>query len=270
MASSGVVEREHTAAAPGWLIVAAEEVRSLWLEGRALVLLLGLSLLLSFVAYLVATNGELSLLSQNDTLNLAMQVTIAVGAIVPLILAADAISGEREKGTLETLLLTPVPRRQIAAGKLAAALSVWPGALLVGIPYWAVLAKGSVSAGDAIFAAAVAGTLLAIACGCLGLIVSALCASNRSSLSVSLFTFVALLVPTQLPGAALKGWLGNIVDRTNPLNAGAHYIDFIVIDNHSLTQNLDWLISPGVAAVVMLLLAGIVCSGLRLNGGLKE
>ena len=57
------------------------------------------------------------------------------GALLALLAAADAISGERERGTLESLLLTPVPRRHLVSGKLLAALSLWFAALIVAVPY---------------------------------------------------------------------------------------------------------------------------------------
>ena len=69
-----------------------------------------------------ATNQALNFLEQREAVNLTLQVAVAVGALLALLAAADAISGERERGTLESLLLTPVPRRQLVAGKLLAAL----------------------------------------------------------------------------------------------------------------------------------------------------
>jgi ABC-2 type transport system permease protein len=256
-------------AATGWLIVAQEEARSLWLEGRALTLLFGLSVLLSVLSYLVATNGELSLLSQQETVNLTIQVAVTVGVVVVMLTAANTLSGERESGTLETLILTPVPRRQLALGKLLAALSLWPAVLAIGMPYWWVLTKGPGTFWDAAFTATVVGTLLAITFGCLGIIVSALASNNRTSLSVTFFVFVALLAPTQLPGSALKGWLGDAINRANPMTAGAKYIDTIVIDNHSWTQDISWLISPAVAVVIAVIAAFILTARLRLHGGIR-
>ena len=92
------------------------------------------SLLLSVIAYLVATNTDLNFLEQRESVSLTLQVAIAVGALLALLVAGDAISGERERGTLETLLLTPAPRRQIATGKLLAALSLWFAAFVVTVP----------------------------------------------------------------------------------------------------------------------------------------
>lgn len=254
----------------GWLVVAQEEFRNLWLEGRALVLLLGVSLLLSVVTYLVATNQELTLLSQVDTVNLTMHVTVAVGVVLALVMSADALSGEREAGTLEALLLTPLSRRQIAMGKLVAYLTVWPAVLVIAVPYMAALAKGTGTFSDAIITGTLGGTLLAVAFACLGLTVSALARSNRVSLSVSLFIFVALLAPTQLPGGALKGWLGTALDRVNPMTAVAHYMDLVLIDNHGWTQDIEWLASPLLAALTAVLVAAFITSRLRLNGGMSE
>jgi len=50
---------------------------------------------------------------------------VAIGSLLALLAAADAISGERERGTLETLLLAPISRRSLVIGKGVAALTLW-------------------------------------------------------------------------------------------------------------------------------------------------
>jgi ABC-2 type transport system permease protein len=57
--------------------------------------------------------------------NLTLQVAIAVGGLLALLAAADTISGERERGSLESLLVAPVSTLQLTGGKLLAALSLW-------------------------------------------------------------------------------------------------------------------------------------------------
>lgn len=108
---------------PGWWVIPAQECRDLWVGGRGLVLVVAVSVLLSVVTYLAATNQVLNFLEQREAVNLVLQVAVAVGVLSTLIVSADAISGERERGTFESLLLTPVPRRAIGLGKAAAALS---------------------------------------------------------------------------------------------------------------------------------------------------
>jgi ABC-2 type transport system permease protein len=48
-------------------VVTAQELRDLWLGGRGLVLTFAFSLLLSVVAYLVATNRGLNFLEHRET-----------------------------------------------------------------------------------------------------------------------------------------------------------------------------------------------------------
>src|SRR6266576_2267816 len=123
-------------------VVTGQELRDLWLGGRGLVLGFAFSLLLSVISYLVATNRALNFLEQRESVNLTLQVAIAVGALLALLTAADAVSGERERGTLESLLVTPVSRLEISLGKLLAALSLWVVAFAITLPYVWFLARG--------------------------------------------------------------------------------------------------------------------------------
>lgn len=124
-------------------VVLRQELSDLWLGGRGLVLSLGFSLLVSVVAYLAASNRTLNFLEQREAVSLTVQVAVAVGMLLTLIAAADAISGERERGTLEGLLLTPSPRSSLIVGKLLASLSLWLVAALITLPYIWLLAPGS-------------------------------------------------------------------------------------------------------------------------------
>jgi ABC-2 type transport system permease protein len=253
---------------PGWLIVLEQELRDLWLGGRGLVLSFAFSLLMSVIAYLVATNKALNLLEQNEAVNLTLQVAIAVGALLALVAAADAISGERERGTLESLLLTPVPRRQVAAAKLLAALSLWLAAFAITVPYVWFLGRGIGIVGESVATGLVVGTILAVFLASLGTVASLVAASNRVSLSLSLFVLLALFAPTQLPTAAQSGWAGDLLLRVNPLTAGEHYVGKIVMNNHSWSEDASWLISPIVAAIVFAAAALILGKRyLRLRGG---
>lgn len=241
-----------------WSIVADRELRDLWFAGRGLPLALALSLLLSVITYLGATNQTLNFLERRETVNLTVQVAVAVGALLAMVLAADAVSGERERGTLESLLLAPVSRRGLIAGKLLAALSLWAATLAIAVPYLWFLARGVGAFGDAIGAAGIAGTLVAVAFVAFAIVVSSLSRSNRLSLSVSLFTLLALYTPTQLPAGAKQGWAGELLQRVNPVTAAEHYIGKVVINQHGWTQDVAWLMSPLVAAVALTVAALVV------------
>jgi ABC-2 type transport system permease protein len=251
-----------------WTVVAAQESRDLWV-GRGLVLIFAVSILLSVVTYLAASNQTLNFLEQREAVNLTLQIAVAVGVLVTLVVSADGISGERERGTLESLLLTPVPRRAIVVGKAVAALTLWFAVFVVSIPYVWVLGRGVSLVATALLLGLLVGTLLAAALAAIGLLISAASGSNKVSLSVSLFLLLALFAPTQLPGGP-KGWFGELLVRVNPVGAALHYIGAVLVSGHDWTRDLSYLAAP-VFAVVF---AGgaLVLSGpriVRLTGGVS-
>jgi ABC-2 type transport system permease protein len=265
-----VPHRARPRAAHAWSVVLQQELRDLWLGGRGLGLSFAFSLLLSVIAFLVATNTALNFLEQGEAVNLTLQVAIAVGALLTLLAGADAISGERERGTLESLLLTPVSRAHVAIGKLLAALSLWLAAFVITVPYVWFLGRGVGLVGDAVTTGLVVGTILAVFLASLGLIVSFFTGSNRVSLSLSLFILLALFAPTQLPSSAQKGWAGELLLRVNPLTAGEHYVGKILASSHSWNEDVSWLLSPIVAAVVAAVAVPILGSRfIRLRGGVS-
>jgi ABC-2 type transport system permease protein len=239
-------------------VVAGQELRDLWLGGRGLFLLLGFSVLVSAITYLGATSEGINFLEKRETVNLTLQVAVAFGALVALLAAADAISGERERGTLESLLLTPVPRRNILSGKLLAALSLWFAALIVAVPYLWFLGRDVGAVDEALAAGLLVGTLVAVSLTAFGIIVSVLAGTNRLSLSVSLFVLLALFAPTLLPAGAKQGWAGELLLRVNPMTAAEHYMRNVVINQYEWTKELSWLTSPIVASVVLAIVAILV------------
>jgi ABC-2 type transport system permease protein len=255
-------------ATPGWVVVLEQELHDLWLGGRGLLLCLGFSLLLSLIAYLVAMNTDLNFLEQRDSVNLTLQVAIAVGPLLGMLAAADAISGERERGTLENLLLTPVSRLELTVGKLLAALSLWFAAFAITVPYVWYLGRGVGISDDAVLSGFVVGTLIAVFVTSLGLIISLFISSNRTGLSLSLFLLIALYAPTQLPAAAQRGWAADLLLRLNPLTAGEHYIGLILRDAQSWSEDVSWFLSPVLAAIVAATAAVMLgARRIRLPGG---
>jgi len=250
-----------------WPLVAEQELRDLWLAGRGFPLIFGYSLLLSVITYLGATNTALNFLEQRESVNLTLQVAVAAGSLLVLLGAADAFSGERERGTLESLLLSPASRLSLVVGKGIAASSIWVVAFLVAVPYIWFLGRGLGVVGVALGNGFLVGVLLALFLAGLGLLLSALSSSNRFSLSVSLFVLLALFAPTQLPGGAQQSWVGDLLQRIDPISSGLHYLGKVIVDGHSAGQELSWLIGPAVAAGLAVAAALVSSRSLTLRGG---
>jgi len=234
----------------GWLVVAEQESRDLWTSGRGLILLLLFSILLSAVTYLTSTNQALNFLEQRESVNLVLQLAVAVGVLVTLVVSADGISGERERGTLESLLVTPVSRRAIIAGKLIAALTMWFATFIVTIPYVWVLARGVGILGQAMALGLFVGTLVAVGLGSVGLLISGVCNSNKTSIAASLFLLLILFAPTQLPSGLPQGWFFEVLLRANPVASALAYISSMLVEGHSWTEDLSYLITPLLTALI--------------------
>jgi len=254
----------RSAAAPAWSVVAGRELRDMWLSGRALTLMLAQSCLLSTTTYLVATNQELNFLEQREAVGLTLQVAVAVGGLLVVLGAADAVSGERERGSLESLLLTPVPRHALVLGKGIAALSLWAAAFALSIPYLWWLGRDVGTFGTAATSGFVVGSLLALFLIGVGLIFSMLSSSNGLSLAISFFALLALYAPTQMPTNSLRGWAGELLVRLDPFSSGLLYLERLIINGHAASQDAELLLSPVIAAVATPVSALLMARRLKL------
>jgi len=250
ISTRGEHDRDDGDAGAEWLVVAGQECRDLWTSGRGLVLLICFSVLLSAITYLTSTNQALNFLEQREAVNLVLQYAVAVGSLLTLVVAADGISGERERSTLESLLVTPVSRRAIIAGKLAAGLSLWLGAFVVSVPYLWVLERGLGIFGRALTIGFLIGTLVAFGLGSIGLLISAASTSNKTSLAASVFLLLVLFAPTQLPSGLPQGWFFDVLELANPVASGLRYISGGLVAAHSWDRDLSFLVSPLVVALV--------------------
>jgi len=239
-----------TGARSSWT-VAEQELRDLWLSGRGVAMLLAYTVLLSITTYLIATNQELNFLEQREAVSLTLQLAVAVGGLLVVLVAADALSGERERGTLECLLLTPAPRRAVVIGKGVAAISLWIGAFALAVPYIWWIGRDVGTFGVALVGGLVVGTLLALTLTGIGLLISTFSQSNGLSLALSFVVLLALHAPHQMPAEATRGWVGDLVLKLDPFSAGLLYLERLIVSSHSLSQDIGLLVVPALCAVVL-------------------
>ncbi len=251
-----------------WWLVFKQEFIELWVGGRILNFLVVFSVLMSITAFLLATNNELSLLPVKQTVVVALTATITFGLFIGLIIAAESISGERERATLESLLLTPTSHRQIVFGKFLVALSPWPAALLLSIPYIATLARGDEVLGPALVWGAVMGTLLAMAFIGFGILVSIWSNSNRISLFISLLVYIICLIPAQLPTEFQVTPAGILIASMDPVEATRQFMLKTLMEGRPISEVWLFLVAPAVVTALILgLLFLYAAPHLRLEAG---
>ena len=251
-----------------WWIVFTRELRDQWIGGKALYLILIYTVLLGIYAYLFASNEELQLLPLKVMVLEIVKASVAVGMFICLIIAAESFSGERERRTLEPLLLTPTSRRQLVFGKFLAALTPWPLALAIGIPYWVALSKGEPVLGQALLWGPLMGTLLAPAVAALGMLVSVRCNANTPSLLVSLGLYLLLILPAELLGPPARTPRGDVLQWVDPMAASSRLLEESLVRNAPAHDLLIWLAIPVLFAVAVPLVLFVVAGrDVRLQAG---
>lgn len=254
-------------AVPAWRLVLNKELADLWIRGRALLLLLAYSILLGIMAHIYSVDILLNLLPPREAFYEILKNAMAVSTFVGLIIGADSLSGERDRATLESLLLTPIRRRHVIVAKLLAGLSVWPVAYVIAVPYLSVLATGDRVFASALLWGAITGTMLVLGYTGIGMLISFWSSSNRVSYFVSLGIYALLLLPTELPGDAVEP-AGQILQWVNPIAAANHFLANHIVDYQSAAQFWTWLISPAALAVLSIgSLLTYASSTLRLEAG---
>jgi ABC-2 type transport system permease protein len=253
-----------------WKIVAGREIYDLWIGGRAFILLIIYAVMMSVLTFLFATNEELKLLTPKDSIYLTLQISLAFGLFLGLVIGSNAISGERDQESLEMLLLTPTSYRSIILGKYLSALTPWPISMIISSTYLYLLRPDFEIFLMTIIWGTLLGTVVIVGFTGLGIIMSAISNSNRTSLSASMILYILFLIPTQLPGTVQTGSLGILLKRINPLESLNVFLEKIIVNNRTPIEMISWLLSPLIFTTTILLLLFLYISpNLKLEGRLQ-
>jgi len=216
----------------------------------------------------IASNSELRLIPPKEMVYEAIKNVIAVSLFIGLLISADSLSGERERNTLVSLLLTSASRKQIIVGKFLAAVTFWPVAFVIAMPTVKLLSQGDAIIGPGLFWGAIVGTVLVLGYVGLGMLMSYWSNSNRTSYFVSMGIYALIFIPAQWPGEDQTGVMGQLLQWTNPLAASNHFLSKILMNNNNFSEHLVWLEAPVAFAILTLgMLFLYAAPGLRLEEG---
>ena len=248
--SKGQPPYEPFGSAPAWWIVFLREMTDLWVGGKALYLILVFSVLLGIEVFMLATDRELSIYTPRQIVFETLKSVIEASLLIGLMIGADSISGERERATLEGLLLTPASRRQILLGKFLAAISAWPVTVALTLPFIRILSQESGVFGAAVLSGLGVGGLLVAGFTALGMLVGIWCNSNRTSFFISLGIFLLVILIGELIATVTGVWEGWLL-LINPLSAGFEFLSNFLMRDASSAQSWTFLESPCLFALVV-------------------
>ena len=213
---------------------------------------------LSVFSLLLVSNTELSLLDNAQAVYMMSAIIIALALLITVIRGSDGFAGERERETLETLLITPVSHAEVAVAKLMGLIFSWLVVFVLSIPYlWAVGSTGQ-NLISALIYLLVAGTLLVVIFGGFALALSARMKTFKGALSIGLTTLLLSGSPLLLGPSLRQSTVGRFIDLLNPFADALNMLDSVVVDSLGVLFQilpLAILVSFTIAAIWVLNLA---------------
>jgi ABC-type transport system involved in multi-copper enzyme maturation permease subunit len=183
-----------------------------------------------------------------------------MGGLLALVVGIDGVAGERERGSLVPLLLTPVSRDSILLGKLGGVAIAWAAMYALALPYlWAVGSTGqNLWQGMALLA--LLGSPVVLGFGFLGMGLGSLLATARGGLLIGLIALVLSASPLLLGPSLRQSTVGRAFDAVNPFSAAVDGYDAVIIDSQTIVAQWPHL---AVAAVWLALALWLARSGFR-------
>jgi ABC-type transport system involved in multi-copper enzyme maturation permease subunit len=231
------------------VLIARKEAGELLLSLRGLAWLMAVSVALSVFVLLLVSDTELSLLDNAQAIYDMVGIVTALGGLLALVVGVDAVAGERERGSLVPLLLSPASRGAILAGKAGGGAIAWLVMYAVALPYlWAVGSTGQ-NLWQAMLLLALLGSPVVLGFALFGIALGVRLASARSALMAGLIVLVVSASPLLIGPSLRRSAVGQIFDAVNPFSAAVNAYDAVIIDSHPLAAQwpyaavaLAWLI----------------------------
>ena len=223
-------------------LIAQNERAALLQNQRGLGWLLAFSGILSAFALLLISNQELSLLDNAQVVYMMAGTVMAAGAVIAVILGADAFAGERERGTLVPLLTAPVSTSELLMGKALGLVTAWGVMYMLVLPYrWAV-GVGGQNLFQAIFYLGLFGTPVVLGFGYFAMALSAHSGSVLTSLLTSLIVLLFSASPLLIGPGLRNSAIGKALDAVNPFSGALNTFDAVIIDSDPFTGQLPRLL----------------------------
>lgn len=240
-------------------LIARKEAGELLLSVRGLAWLMAVAVALSVFGLLLVSNTELSLLDNAQVVYDMVGIVTALGGLLALVVGIDTVAGERERGSLIPLLLTPASRDAILAGKVGGVAVAWMVMFVLALPYlWAVGSTGqNLMEGTAVLA--LLGSPVVLGFGFFGMWLGGRLASARSGLLIGLMTFVLLASPLVVGPSLRQSAVGRAFDWVNPFSAAVNAYDAVIIDSQSILAQWPHIALAAVWLVLTLWLARSGC-----------
>lgn len=207
-----------------------KEIREHVFSRKGIWIFFAISILFSGLTYSFISVKELSLLAQVEVNMTFMKALIGISILVSIILGSTMVSGEREQGTLESLLLTPLSKVKIIFSKVVGILVFWLIISVISIPYFYALTYGTSMLFTILSYLYLIGLPLVVSFSLLSLAFSSWISSSKNATLMSIVLFLVTAIPMFLSTTMKKSGFAHLVDSLSPVSA-------------SMLTLKDWLVN---------------------------
>ncbi|GAA3413900.1 ABC transporter permease [Paenibacillus hodogayensis] len=244
-----------------------KEMRELLFSVKGAIWLLIATFLFSALTYSFVTVKELSRLAQVEIVMTFMKAALGFGLLVTVIIAAGSVAGEKEQGTLESLMLAPLTRFHLIAGKWLGILGVWSVVAAIAAPYMVALSLGTSLFPIIAIVWFGFGTLVVAAFSAIAISISSLLHSSRNAILLSVSIFFLLVLPVFLGTTMKRTGFGSYLDAVSPLSGVMRIMKSLLVDKQSIGFALAHSLSVPIFALAAFICLGIAAKKLTLLGG---
>lgn len=177
------------------MLIAQKELRDA-VQGRWLIAFAITFAAMAGVIALVQDGGDIGSQGFNRTTASMINLSLLLVPLLALLLGATAVAGERERGTLATLLSQPISTTEFMLGKVAGLnLALWLAVILgFGGAGMALALAGSVAGFGSYMAFVLLASVLATAMVSVGLAVSVLSDSRLKAIAIAVLLWFAFVL----------------------------------------------------------------------------
>jgi ABC-2 type transport system permease protein len=224
------------------LSIIKKELRENFYVMKGYIWLIITAIIFSIMSYSFVSVKELSLLAQTEVIVTMSKLIVVLSLLITIALAAVSFSNEREESTLESLLLTPVSKMQLAFGKLIGVLLMGILVLIIALPYIITLSYGTGLVMRVALFIIVSGSIIAFSYACISISLSILLGSSKSSIITSIIFFILTGLPSLLSTSIKRAGFGAVIEKVSPLSNMFNLMKAVIIEKQGFAGMMKFII----------------------------
>ncbi len=235
-------------------------------ESKGLWMVVAISVILTSLCILVMNIKEGTVLAQDDILQYAIKAVMFLTLTVSMVLGASSMVAEREENTLESLLLTPISKKNLAFAKYLGVLLIGVILYVSAVPYIVAIGVGSNLTLQALFVTFFGGILLLLAFAALSIVLSIVMKSSKGSVLVSILIMFVLTLPALMQGIFKLSIVGKTILKIDPVACCFNMMSQILTFHSPVISLMKYILPLVIFAMVCVALLYVISNQIALKG----